>query len=281
MLAFLRLSMLALAASAAAAAQDCTFTAQCDYGKGSRASAPAATQEACCTLCQNRGGCAAGVFDGTTCWFKTAGDIKGGCQKSARVKAACVPKGVKPGPPPAPPPAPGPSPPGPPKPAPPAPPSPAKPTVPPTPAPKCAPGSKPLQVFIMMGQSNMLGEGHIGDLTAPLNHTLANAVLNEGKYPYLYDKTTKNWTTSKTVRNVFVMSSGGPVNKYGTHIMTNQWMTVRLFIECLSHLVLLLVCVRPLTDPCLPRRDPIRGAQLAPSWASAGCSRAPTRPPLK
>ena len=61
----------------------------------------------------------------------------------------------------------------------------------------------------MLGQSNMLGEGHIGNLSGPpVNHTLANAVKYEGKYPYLYDKATKNWTTSKTVRNVFVMGGG-------------------------------------------------------------------------
>ena len=33
--------------------------------------------------------------------------------------------------------------------------------------------------------------------------------VTAGKYPYLYDKAGKNWTTSKTVRNVFVMGSGG------------------------------------------------------------------------
>ena len=105
---------------------------------------------------------------------------------------------------------------------PPPPPPPPLPVVPPTPAPKCAAGSKPLQVFIMMGQSNMLGEGKIGDLSNPsaINHSLAQAVT-EGKYPYLYDKATKNWTTSKTVRNVFVMGSGG-VGTSATQ--TNAWM---------------------------------------------------------
>ena len=35
--------------------------------------------------------------------------------------------------------------------------------------------AKPVQVFILMGQSNMLGEGHIGNLSGPpVNHTLAN-----------------------------------------------------------------------------------------------------------
>ena len=221
--------LLAIGAIGASASpvDTCTFTPQCDYSRGSRESAPATTQEQCCTLCQNRGGCAAGVFDGAKCWFKTAGQVKGGCVHSARSKAACVPKSVKPGPPP-PPPAPGPPPPpGPPGPPKPTPPSPPKPSVPPTPAPQCAPGSKPAQVFIMLGQSNMLGEGHIGDLSTPTgmpNGSLAHAVAVEGKYPYLYDKATKNWTVSKTVRNVFIMNTGGIKTPYPDRIMTNQWM---------------------------------------------------------
>jgi alpha-galactosidase len=77
----------------------------------------------------------------------------------------------------------------------------------------------------MLGQSNMLGEGHIGNLSAPVKNDLANAVAVEGKYPYLYDKATKNWTTSKTVRNVFVLGSGGPNGKYGSKVMTDEWMT--------------------------------------------------------
>ncbi len=59
-------------------AAGCTFQPHCDYGKGSRESAPATTQAACCTLCSDRPGCAAGVFDGKTCWFKTAAAVKGG-----------------------------------------------------------------------------------------------------------------------------------------------------------------------------------------------------------
>jgi hypothetical protein len=78
----------------------------------------------------------------------------------------------------------------------------------------------------MMGQSNMLGEGKIGSLTpdalaAPEGNTLAKAVL-EGKYPYLYDKTNKSWTTSNFVRNVFTMGSGGITSP--AKIQTNSWM---------------------------------------------------------
>jgi len=83
---------------------ECDFKPNCDYGHGSRDSGPATTQEECCSLCANRGSCAAGVWDGANCWFKTAADVSGGCQKSDRVKASCVPPSIKPGPAPAPPP---------------------------------------------------------------------------------------------------------------------------------------------------------------------------------
>jgi hypothetical protein len=49
----------------------CTFKANCDYGKDSRDFAKATTKEQCCSLCEARSGCGAGVFDGTSCWFKT------------------------------------------------------------------------------------------------------------------------------------------------------------------------------------------------------------------
>ena len=58
---------------------------------------------------------------------------------------------------------------------PPAPPPPPLPIVPPTPAPKCAPGSDPLQVFVMLGQSNMVGMGHIGSATDDKSNSLYHA----------------------------------------------------------------------------------------------------------
>ena len=214
---FKNFGLLAVAAtitSSVSASADCTFT-QCDYGKGSRQSEPAATQADCCALCTNRAGCAAGVYDGAVCWFKTANEVAAGCTKSSRVKAACIPPSVKPGPPPAPPPAPphpkpppSPGPPAPPSPGPPAPPAPApaQPALPPTPpSAKCAAGEKPVQVFILMGQSNMLGMGS----RTGTNNSLDHAVEVEHKYPYLWDSSIGNWSTSKTVRNVEVMSSGG------------------------------------------------------------------------
>lgn len=214
------LAVAATITSSVSVSADCTFT-QCDYGKGSRQSEPAATQADCCALCTNRAGCAAGVYDGAVCWFKTAHEVAAGCAKSSKVKAACIPPSVKPGPPPAPPPAPPhpkpppspgppapPAPPAPPSPGPPAPPAPApaQPALPPTPpSAKCAAGEKPVQVFILMGQSNMLGMGS----RTGTNNSLDHAVEVEHKYPYLWDSSIGNWSTSKTVRNVEVMSSGG------------------------------------------------------------------------
>jgi len=65
--------------------------------------------------------------------------------------------------------------------------------------------AKPVQVYILMGQSNMLGEGKIAGTT---NGTLEFAVKTEKKYPYLWDATTSDWAISKNVRNVFIMGSG-------------------------------------------------------------------------
>jgi len=52
--------------------------------------------------------------------------------------------------------------------------------------------SKPVQVFILMGQSNMLGFGNAGNLKG----------IAGGKYPYLVDDA-GNWNVRKDVRNVF------------------------------------------------------------------------------
>lgn len=233
-----------VANSATALAGGCKFTPNCDYGKGDRAMAPAATQDDCCTLCTNRPGCAAGVFADGSCWFKTAKEVANGCTIDKKVEAACIPPSVKPGPPPAPPPPPPPPapcstfsskdtcppkrcvwtgsactvppPPPPPPPAPPLPPAPA-----PFTPPKCASGDAPVQVFIMMGQSNMLGEGK---KTGP-SPSLQDAVQTEGKYQYLWNKASGNWSVSKRVRNVFVMGSGGISPPAAITLFHNEFMT--------------------------------------------------------
>lgn len=66
----------------------------------------------------------------------------------------------------------------------------------------------------------MLGEGtKLGDT----NGTLQHAVESEELYPYLWDPASKNWSTSKTVQNVFVMGSGGLPS--GITLFHNEKMT--------------------------------------------------------
>jgi hypothetical protein len=77
--------------------------------------------------------------------------------------------------------------------------------------------TKPVQVFILMGQSNMVGMGKItgGD------GSLENAVKQKKKYPYLVDDA-GNWTERKDVRNVRVM-----VGKGGMQVFNNEWLSVK------------------------------------------------------
>jgi hypothetical protein len=79
--------------------------------------------------------------------------------------------------------------------------------------------SKPVQVFILLGQSNMLGMGKVRP--ADKDGTLEHAVKEKKKYPYLVDDEGK-WTVRNDVRNVRVMGSGtGPMKQF-----TNEWMTI-------------------------------------------------------
>ena len=79
--------------------------------------------------------------------------------------------------------------------------------------------SKPVQVFIVMGQSNTLEFGKVkGDKEGTLEH----AVKNEKLYSFMVDDSGK-WTTRKDVRNIHVMGSGGPGK---TRLMRNDWLTV-------------------------------------------------------
>jgi hypothetical protein len=78
--------------------------------------------------------------------------------------------------------------------------------------------SKPVQVYVLLGQSNMVGMGHIaGDKDGTLEH----AVKAEKKYPYLVDDA-GNWTVRKDVRYVYVMGSGTGKPRE----LHNEWMTV-------------------------------------------------------
>lgn len=79
--------------------------------------------------------------------------------------------------------------------------------------------SKPVQVYILLGQSNMLGFGKISGADKP--GTLEHATKTEGLYPYLVDDE-GNWTERKDVRNVRVMGSGTG----GMRLFNNEWMTI-------------------------------------------------------
>ena len=83
---------------------------------------------------------------------------------------------------------------------------------------KKADTSKPVQVFICLGQSNMLGFGRIaGDGEGALEF----ACKTKGLYPHLIDDD-GFWTVRKDVRNVFVMSSGLGDAK----TLRNDWLTM-------------------------------------------------------
>jgi len=90
---------------------------------------------------------------------------------------------------------------------------------PPDPDGKPADMSKPVQVYILLGQSNMLGAGRI---FGAKEGALENAVKAKKLYPYLVDDA-GNWTERKDVRNVRVMGSGtGGMSRFN-----NEWMTIK------------------------------------------------------
>jgi hypothetical protein len=85
---------------------------------------------------------------------------------------------------------------------------------------KSADMSKPVKVFILLGQSNMLGAGKVApDEKAG---TLLNAVKTEGLYPFLVNDAGE-WTERQDVRNVRVMVGRGG----GMRQFNNEWMTVK------------------------------------------------------
>ncbi|MCA8975691.1 MAG: sialate O-acetylesterase [Planctomycetes bacterium] len=77
---------------------------------------------------------------------------------------------------------------------------------------------KPVQVFLVMGQSNTLEMGKVEGGEGTLEH----AVKEEGLYPFLVDDS-GGWTARHDVRNVHVMGSGGPGK---TSVKRNDWLTV-------------------------------------------------------
>ncbi len=77
--------------------------------------------------------------------------------------------------------------------------------------------SKPVQVFILLGQSNMVG---LGKITGG-EGSLETAAKTKKLYPYLLNEAGE-WSERKDVRNVRVMvGKGKPMD-----VFNNQWMTV-------------------------------------------------------
>ena len=62
--------------------------------------------------------------------------------------------------------------------------------------------STPVKVFLLMGQSNMLGLGHVGPIR--WKNSLEYAVKKEHRYGFLVNKAGR-WTVSRTVRLVFAI----------------------------------------------------------------------------
>ena len=80
--------------------------------------------------------------------------------------------------------------------------------------------SKPVQVFIIMGQSNTLEMGKVkGDKEGSLEY----AVQKESLYPFMTDEAGK-WTKRMDVRNVHTQGSGGPNGRGG--VRRNDWLSV-------------------------------------------------------
>ena len=77
--------------------------------------------------------------------------------------------------------------------------------------------TKPVQVFILLGQSNMVGKGKIAGGEGSLEH----AIKTKNKYPHLMDEAGQ-WTERKDVRNVRVMVGRGG----GMQLFNNEWMTI-------------------------------------------------------
>jgi hypothetical protein len=82
--------------------------------------------------------------------------------------------------------------------------------------------SKPVQVYILLGQSNMVGMGEIG---GDEPGSLKEIVKIKNKYPYLLDDA-GNWSERKDVRNVRVMA-GGRRNRISMQVFNNEWLTIK------------------------------------------------------
>jgi len=91
----------------------------------------------------------------------------------------------------------------------------------PTPDGEPAEMDKPVQVFIIMGQSNTLEMGKVKGGEGSLEH----AVKEEGLYPFMWDGDKNDWSTRKDVRYVHAQGSGG-YNENKPGVRRNTWLTV-------------------------------------------------------
>jgi len=82
--------------------------------------------------------------------------------------------------------------------------------------------TRPVRVYILLGQSNMLGFGRVEPGRKGPEGSLVHAVKAKGLYPYLIDAE-GNWTARRDVRNVRVMGSG----LKGMRVFNNEWLTVK------------------------------------------------------
>ncbi len=78
--------------------------------------------------------------------------------------------------------------------------------------------SKPVKVFIIMGQSNTLEMGKVAG--ADQDDTLEGAIKKDKMYPFMVDEAGV-WTVRKDVRNVGIMQKGDSGDAY-----RNDWLTV-------------------------------------------------------
>jgi len=88
----------------------------------------------------------------------------------------------------------------------------------PDPDAKLAAMDKPVKVFILLGQSNMLGFGKVGP--EDKQGTLEYLIREEGRYPHLVDDQ-GNWTQRKDVRYAQVMHRRDQMST-----LRNEWLTV-------------------------------------------------------
>lgn len=91
---------------------------------------------------------------------------------------------------------------------------------------KPADHSRKVKVFILLGQSNMLGFGRVGPKET--KGSLEYMIHEKGKYPFLIDDD-KKWTVRKDVRYVHVMDQRGvdykDMEKFAD--VKNDWLTVK------------------------------------------------------